>query len=590
MAIHGIVSTYFGDLEYDIGKSLNWTRYFCDTSFVLDTNSADSSRRYVVDWAKTFPDVKYSVFLGNPSFFGSRFNAANWRQESYLRAKQAWNYSDDDWVLFIDGTEALNVYHDPPRQITPVSVTVVDTGVSKNLTVVTDEDPNGIAVGNIVTLEGVRVSVGTVAGADSIDYPFDGRFLVTSVTDDSFTVGCPYEFPVVTDEPPLVSYGPIAEYTNEPPGFFEGQLFQSWINAETAAAESDGKSLIALDGWAMVRSQMSSILLKVIDTGFTDTIHDITVDLDGDPAILAPRCDEFYLSMGNLIRLAKVSALDDFAASDWQRLDQPQTSLIDARQADRLSLISYAYLRWAERPTDMTQSVDPNAPHYVVGDDIDPPLRPVSIDVDAGFAMRRLISTVRPVAGAPTVWESPDDDGVQPMVGSFQKLDTVMHATIDEGKFAGYLKYGGTPLYPGVVRKNLREGVWYTDTPQSSSRHQIVAVSYSNGAVTITTDRPHQLAVGQKITVYGTSGSFQTGDDGYGVFDGEHVIASVPTSNTFTYIRDLGSSFIVTQTSVSDSYIITMTNNMGSVPWNYLLNTFSVGDPFTWIRAGSRYA
>lgn len=586
MAIHGVVSTYFGDLEYDIGKSLNWTRYFCDTTYIMDTNSVDASRRYVVDWAKAFPDVKYSFFVGSPSFFGSPSTAADWRKESFLRARKAWKYSDTDWVLFIDGTEALNVYHEPPKEAIPVAVST-DT-VGQTLTVFTAEDPHGIAVGNIATLDQVRVSASPVAGADPVEYSFDGKFLVLSVTSDSFTVYYSDPMPSVTEYSLDTGYTPLAVYTNEPPGYYDGALFQSWINAEIAAAQGNGKSLISLDGWAMIRSEMSSILLKVIDTGFTSSIFGITTDGDGDPAVLAPRCDEFYLPMGNLIRLAQVGTLAD-PDFDWSRLDQPQVSLTDAHQADLLSVISYAYLRWAENPTDMTQSVDPDAPHYVAGDAANPPLRPVSIESDAGFAMRRFISTVRPLEGAPTDWEDPDDDGVQPMVGDYQKLDTYMYATVDEGSFDGYLKYGGSPLYPGVVRKNLREGVWYTSTPQTSVRYEVSAVAYAAGVITVTTAKDHKLVAGQKVTVYGTSGSFQTSDAGYGVFDGEYVIASVPTSNSFTYIRDLGSSFIVTQTPVSDSYIITMTSNMGSVPWNYLLNTFSVGDPFAWIKAGSRY-
>ena len=95
MAIHGIVSTYFGDLEFDIGKSLNWTKPFCDTMYVMDINTADSSRQYVVDWDRSFPSVKKS-FFSQYSFLTNPTTAKNWRKESFNRAKTAWNYDSND--------------------------------------------------------------------------------------------------------------------------------------------------------------------------------------------------------------------------------------------------------------------------------------------------------------------------------------------------------------------------------------------------------------------------------------------------------------------------------------------------------------
>lgn len=584
MAIHGVISTYFGDLEYDIGKSLNWTKYFCDTSYVMDANNDDASRRYVVDWDKTYPDVKYSFHSG-ASFFGSSANAAAWRKESFTRAKAAWNYASSDWVLFIDGTEALNVYHAPPIEVGLLSVAIA----SGELTFTTD-GAHGISSGNIIVVDGASVT-GTPLVGDGADvsYLLDGRYVVTAVAGDTFTVSSSTPLPSIADT--ALDAAGLGYYTTEPPGYFDGSMFQSWIQSEIASAVAAGKDLISLDGWAMVRSSpVEEISLRIVDTGYANTSKIFGVEYENDdptkPLVKAPRCDEFYVPMGNLVRLAKVSALSN-PSFNWQLLDQPQT-YSGAAQAELLSLISYAYLRWAERPTDMTQAVDSNAPNYVVGDATDPPLRPVSVDVDAGFAMRRLISEVRPLTGLPLVWEDQDADGQQPLVGDYQKLDTFMYPVYDNGIFQGYLKYGGTPLYPGVVRKNLREGVWYAPTGNRAIRLQVSAVRFLSGVATFTTSEPHYLSPGTVVTVYGSSGFFSSGDDAYGVFDGEFTVSSV-TSNTISCIRNtIDTGITVPTTSVNNVFLITMTANMGSVPWNYLLNTFSVPDPFVWIRAGSR--
>lgn len=100
--IHAIVGAPYGDLEVDIGKSVPWTRWFSDDMFITDINLGDP-RYWVVDWDKTSPQSKF-VSLGI-NFFA---NPVAWRQAQFAAADAAWGYSDEDWVLFLDGSEALS--------------------------------------------------------------------------------------------------------------------------------------------------------------------------------------------------------------------------------------------------------------------------------------------------------------------------------------------------------------------------------------------------------------------------------------------------------------------------------------------------
>ena len=58
MRIHGIFSSYLGDDEFDVGKALRRNESFFDTEFVLDLSDGHRTRIYIVDWAKSFPDVQ----------------------------------------------------------------------------------------------------------------------------------------------------------------------------------------------------------------------------------------------------------------------------------------------------------------------------------------------------------------------------------------------------------------------------------------------------------------------------------------------------------------------------------------------------
>lgn len=663
MAIHGIVSTYFGDLEYDLGKSLNWISYFCDSLYVLDVNTADTSRQYIVDWDKQTPNAKYS-FATDFQFFGSPSRAASWRKESFRRAKDAWNYRNDDWVLFVDGTECLNVFHAPPES---VEVSAVSIDEATGNTTFTTVDTNVLEAGNHVTLTGAFFDY---AGSESgywehseafptdtwsithdlhlrpsitaldttpaygvldvevthidrntmeIKFPepvsgdvtvsiaaipagyvkLDGSYEVLDADGSTFTVAPNFEVAsnVMFYDDVLLDTA-TGLYTTEPTAFHTGDLFQSWLYDEIAAAEAAGKTRISLDGWAMVRSSSpENVEFKalepqlLVDTNNKIAIPGARVDEFGDVWVSHQKCSEYYLSLSRLVRLVKVSTLSNLSF-DWRSLDQSDEDPAGAYAASRLSLISYAYLRWAENPQDMTQSVDPSLPNYSSGTEFYPPLRPISVEVDAGFAMRRLISTVRPVIGAPTEWERQDTPGEQPLVGDYEQLDTLWveqtrstaevqdDAVIISNVFTGYRQYGGTPLYPGVIRANLREGVWYVSNSPAPVLMKVAAFSYNavNTLITIKTVKEHALSAGNRVSIYGT--------ENRGV-DGQYRVFSVPDVFSFTVKRPgLGDSFDAVPTLIAGAVLLT--DDFGPIPWNYLLNALGVQDPRAWIQSGAK--
>jgi hypothetical protein len=561
MAIHGIVSTYFGDLEFDIGKSLNWTKPFCDTMYVMDINTADSSRQYVVDWDRSFPSVKKS-FFSQYSFLTNPTTAKNWRKESFNRAKTAWNYDSNDWVMFIDGTEGLNAYHAPPTTFDIDSAALVSQEDSTVSTITfTTATNHGAVEGNTLRVTGAFVT----ATVNSIEVTIDlsGSYLVTDAP-SSTEVSVEKDFGAVIDivDTPLdiTAHGYL---TTEPPGYFGGDVFKCWIQAEIDAAIADSKNFISLDGWALIRSGVpTDLVLTMSQPGLQSN------------AATATTCEEYYVPMGSMIRIAKVSSLNN-PAFNWLSIDQPEESFANAYPADKLSLISYSYVRWSDNPVNMTQAVDSGAPNYVT---TSPPLRPTAIEYDTGYAMRRLISQVRPLDGVPIEpedWADPDPDGEQPTVDSYKKLDLIYvenEIYVDEEfAYSGYRPYGGSPLYPGILRSNLREGVWYTNQGPIPVTISCASASATGGVVTIDTGIPHYLSVGSKVSIYGTDPNF----------DGAQIIETVPTSRSFTFSRDIDD---VASTNFPIGQAITMPAPFGPIPWNYLLNTFGIDNPSQWIK------
>ena len=103
MAVHGIYSSYLGDYEFDIGKTISWHRWLTDKDYIFDANPGAGARNWVIAWDRTVPEASYS--FADQSFFTS---PAEWRRESFRRADLAWRFRDEDWVIFVDGHEILN--------------------------------------------------------------------------------------------------------------------------------------------------------------------------------------------------------------------------------------------------------------------------------------------------------------------------------------------------------------------------------------------------------------------------------------------------------------------------------------------------
>jgi hypothetical protein len=100
--IHGVVGAQFGDLEFDVGKSVRWTQWYTDHLHVTDINLG-TQRYWVVNWAKTFPQVKHSVTGVN--YFAVPID---YRKKQWELYRKAFQVDPDDWVLWVDGHEGLS--------------------------------------------------------------------------------------------------------------------------------------------------------------------------------------------------------------------------------------------------------------------------------------------------------------------------------------------------------------------------------------------------------------------------------------------------------------------------------------------------
>ena len=107
MLIHGIFSSYLGNDEFDVGKSVRWNKYFFDTEYIMDLSDGHRTRAYIVDWAASFPDVQSGYYQHTPTFFEPG-GAAEWRRVSFEKGDTAWSYDDDDWICFVDCTEGMS--------------------------------------------------------------------------------------------------------------------------------------------------------------------------------------------------------------------------------------------------------------------------------------------------------------------------------------------------------------------------------------------------------------------------------------------------------------------------------------------------
>lgn len=113
LSVHAIIGTYFDDLEFDVGKTVPWTARFVNSTFITDTAVSTGPRYWVVEWSAQLPEAKHTVLL-QPYFN----DAAAYRQAQFAAADAAWNYADDDWVLFVDASEGLSINDaNPPTNI-----------------------------------------------------------------------------------------------------------------------------------------------------------------------------------------------------------------------------------------------------------------------------------------------------------------------------------------------------------------------------------------------------------------------------------------------------------------------------------------
>jgi hypothetical protein len=112
MRVHGIICSYLGDGEYDIGKTGQWLNSCVNTLFFYDMSYGEAARKYAVDYAKTFPDAQFAYHPATVKGFYE--DAPLFRQMAFQAALDAWKYADGDWVVFIDASESVssNVAYD----------------------------------------------------------------------------------------------------------------------------------------------------------------------------------------------------------------------------------------------------------------------------------------------------------------------------------------------------------------------------------------------------------------------------------------------------------------------------------------------
>ena len=103
--VHALCGAQYGDLEFDVGKSIRWTQWFTDDLFITDINLG-SPRYWIVNWTFTYPKAFHAVTGVN--FFADpvRFRQTQWRQAT---AEPGLQFDDEDWVLFMDAHEGLAI-------------------------------------------------------------------------------------------------------------------------------------------------------------------------------------------------------------------------------------------------------------------------------------------------------------------------------------------------------------------------------------------------------------------------------------------------------------------------------------------------
>jgi hypothetical protein len=109
--VHALIGAQFGDLEFDVGKSVRWTQWFSDDVFITDINTG-SQRYWVVNWELTYPQAYHAITGVNFFYDMAAFRREQWRE---AKAEQALQYDPDDWVLFVDAHEGLCIDSRDPQ-------------------------------------------------------------------------------------------------------------------------------------------------------------------------------------------------------------------------------------------------------------------------------------------------------------------------------------------------------------------------------------------------------------------------------------------------------------------------------------------
>jgi hypothetical protein len=103
--VHALCGAQYGDLEFDVGKSIRWTQWFVDDVFITDVNLG-TPRYWIVNWTETYPFAYHAVTGINFFYDTVAFRKEQWRQAKLERNIQ---YDPEDWVLFVDAHEGMAV-------------------------------------------------------------------------------------------------------------------------------------------------------------------------------------------------------------------------------------------------------------------------------------------------------------------------------------------------------------------------------------------------------------------------------------------------------------------------------------------------
>lgn len=426
---HGILSAYYGDNEWDIGKSVRWLQYFCDTEFGYDMNAGDGekSRQYFVDWNRSFSDVKFEY--ANTTFFGSLDASASWRAQSFAKADELWEYDADDWVVFVDCSEGLCLEEDPAL-IAPVEGLLPEPDAPP-------PDPDDIP---------------PLDSPESIANPFQ-VYLANEIAQAE------------SEQPGATRiFLPVWAFLYDSAAYAIPRVIDSALQTEIDAAGPDD----IINGLSKAEAQAAN-------TTYTAT------------------CRSYYAFAGYSPRIFKVSELRNFTTLDWKTIDTYYpTAQNGGGQATvatdpLLSIISYAYARWSSDPSKV--SSHPRLPNDQTTDEgwkmrqKISTVRPITGLEVTTWAATGIDSTSNNEEWGyfPTDLDPQNatshDGGTPPAdsIGSFdQEFSTAFSSAFRSFATDGFsdpTQYSWpagfpelyTPLYDNIFRENVRDGLWYRD-------------------------------------------------------------------------------------------------------------------------------